>query len=643
MSDAVPFPRCLVEPIADCALGQPPLITHGHDLELPVIVVWLIIGLFVFFFVSLEELWRRSIAFNGRFRKLITPLLQEAANRGEVDAALLNRVGEVLSADVLSEHGWNEFKETLITDESGSQTRIYNTRQAEEFFSEDEIVSRSMHPRFFRAVPGLLTSIGLLATFVAILLGLGQIEMTGESISGIDGFINALAAKFASSVIALTLAIVFTLMETRVLQSAHLRYQKFCQALDSVFPRKTTEELLISLRKDTAEQLAAFQHFNTDLSARFRDGVTEGLGPVLERISEGLMSMTGERDSNIEAMMARFTEEFRKAMSQSAGVELGQIGSTLDQAAQLIGSANQQTQQAHASFARLVESMERAQSKQEEGSRRQEAVVTQMLQQMSETIGRASNDSQAAMDDTIRGLLQAMTAARTQQEEGARRQAEMTTSLLQQMIDGVGRASGQSQAAMDDTVRDLMEKTGSFSNKMNGEFQTLLEQHRTSLKSVGEMQGALERTLELWNRGTGEMQQVVAPLRDTARELQSATSSLRGAASEIEKSQQQLTRLFADARTEFTRLEQMGASNQRLLVEHQRVFETVQSGLGGVLKTITDKVETLQEVSGRGLTKHLREFDNHLGTATKKLGASVDELGEVLEEAAETIKGAARR
>ena len=628
---------------ADCDLGFPLLKEHAHTVELPVIVVWLIIGLLVFFVVSVEELYRRAFFYRRRFRKLTAPLVREAANPGAVDAALLNRVGEVLVSDALCEHGWNEFKETLITDESGPQSRIYNTRQAEEFFSEDEIVSRSMHPRFFRAVPGLLTSIGLLATFVAILLGLGRIGMTGESIEGIDGFINALSAKFASSVIALMLAIVFTLMETRVLQDAHLRYQKFCQALDSVFPRKTTEELLISLRKDTAEQLAAFQHFNTDLSARFRDGVTEGLGPVLERISEGLMSMTGERDSNIEAMMARLTEEFRKAMSQSAGVELGQIGTTLEQAAQLIGNANQQTEQAHGSFARLVESMERSQSKQEDGSRRQEAVMTQLLQQMSETIGRASNDSQAAMDDTVRGLLQAMTEARAQQEEGARQQAEMTNSLLQQMIDGVGRASGQSQAAMDDTVRGLMEKTGSFSDKVNGELQTLLEQHRTSVKSVAEMQGALERTLELWNRGTGEMQQVVAPLRDTARELQSATSSLRGAASEIEKSQQQLTGLFSDARTEFTRLEQMGASSQRLLVEHQRVFETVQSGLGGVLKTITEKMETLQEVSGRGLTKQLQEFDNHLGTATKKLGASVDELGEVLEEAAETIKGAARR
>ena len=64
----------------------------------------------------------------------------------------------------------------------------------------------------------------------------------------------------------------------------------------------------------------------------------------------------------------------------------------------------------------------------------------------------------------------------------------------------------------------------------------------------------------------------------------------------------------------------------------------MQSGLGGTLTTITEKLDTLQTVAARGLSKQLGEFDNHLGTATQKLGASVDELGEVLEGVAQTIE-----
>jgi len=557
--------------------------------ELPIVVIWLIVVLLFSFLFSVEELYRRWWRYRRRFKRLTTPLEREAANAGQVDPALVNRVGEVLASDALVDHGWSEFKETLISEETESGTRIYNTSKAADFFSEDEIVSRSMHPRFFRAVPGLLTSIGLLATFVAILLGLGQLEYTEEGIHGIKGFINALSAKFASSVIALFLAIGFTLMETRVLQRAHLAYLRFCEALDSVFPRKTPEALLLELRRNSAEQLAAFQHFNTDLSARFKEGVSEGLGPVLQSISDGLSSLTGERDTNIATLLERLTGEFRSAVSQSAGVEFQQISTTMQQASELIAGANDQTAKMQGSFDRLVSSLDASQQREEDNSRKQAAVMTQLLRQMTQSVEQVSNESQSAVDRTIRGLV---------------------------------------------------EQTGNHSQQVNSELQRILSEHRASATSVDEMRAAMEQTLELWNHGAQQIREAVAPLQDTARQLTSASTDLGALSREVRAAQEQLKQVFSDAHTELARLQQMGAASEQLLAEHQRVFTTVQSGLGSVLTTITEKLGTLQEVAGRGLTKQLQEFDNHLGTATKKLGASVDELGEILDDAAETARRA---
>jgi hypothetical protein len=579
-----------MENLLTCDWLSPTASCQIFSAELPVVVLWLIGFLGGLTLFSFEELFRRWHSYRRRFQRLTDPLLLEAAQGGEVDISLVNRVGEILSCDKLVEHGWREFNETLVREDTEHGTRVYNTRKAEDFFSEDEIVSGSMNPRFFRAVPGLLTSIGLLATFIAILLGLGEVHYTDKGIEGIQPFINALSAKFAASVIALICAISFTFAETAVLQRAHMAYLKFCQALDSVFPRKTAEDLLVSLKRDAAEQLAAFQHFNTDLSARFRDGVAEGLGPVLQSISKGLTSLTGERDENITVLLERLTQEFRTAMSQSAGVEFQQISATMKEASSLIASANDQTAKLTGSFDKLVSSIDASQRRQEDGSKEQALVMGELLKQMTTSVQQVSNESQSAVDRTVRGLV---------------------------------------------------EQTEAQSQRVNGELQAILKEHRAAAGSVEDMRAAMHQTLELWNKGAREIRQALDPLDTTTKQLSAASASLKSLSRELVAAQEEVRKIFSGTQMELKRLQEMGSANEQLLHEHQRVFNTVQSGLGDVLTTITAKLETLQEVSGRGLSKQLGEFDNHLGMATQKLGAAVDELGEILDDAADNMRRAA--
>jgi ABC-type transporter Mla subunit MlaD len=593
---------------ADCQLGS------SGELIIPKIVMLLLIGLLLFFFYATGKLWWSSSRYQRRLRYLIGALKGEAANPGAIGPAGVNRIGEFLSEDALCKHGWGEFRETLITDTSGPEDLTYNTKQAEELFSEEEIVSACMHPGFFRAVPGVLTSLGLLGTFIAILIGLHGIEVyPGQKIEGIDKFVNALSGKFASSVVALALAIGFTLLQTREFHRAHQTYRKFCQALDAVFPRRTAEAVLSTMRTDIREQRAAFEHFNTDLSARFRDGVTEGLGPILMKLNKTLESLSTQRDGNIEVLMERLSGEFRSSMTQSAGIEFNQIATAVEQASQLMARTNEQTTHTQKSFDQLIAAMNQS--------------ATQQAHRTEASLGKIAT----SMDESI-----------AKQKQASTQQAETTAELLRQMIESLGRASSQSQSALEARVRELMETTGSFSERVTRELQAVLAEHRGAVGSLSEMQTAFGRNVELWNQGTDQLQRIVTPLREATKGIEATSSSLQGTAADIRKAQHELGELFAGAQRELSRLAEMGSTNERVLGEHRRVFETVQSGLGPLLTTITNKIEALQEVSARGLTHQLQEFDNHLGTATKKLGASVDELGEILDDAAGKMRGVSR-
>ena len=66
----------------------------------------------------------------------------------------------------------------------------------------------------------ILTALGLLATFIAILQGLAGVTYNEADplhpISGIDTLINGLAGKFLSSILALLLSVLFTVIERKI-------------------------------------------------------------------------------------------------------------------------------------------------------------------------------------------------------------------------------------------------------------------------------------------------------------------------------------------------------------------------------------------------------------------------------------------
>jgi len=653
--------------IGECQLAGIQL-ADDRALTVPAVVVGLVVVVIAFFLYSTARLLWRHVRYQRRLRGLVKTLATERTSPAILDRAKLNRVGEKLGADDLFQHGWREFQETIVSESSGDDERIYNTRQAEEFFSEEAVVDESMDPAFFRSVPGVLTSLGLLGTFLAILLGLAVIQVpetadgsTG-SIEGIESFVNALSGKFLSSVVALMFAIVFTLLETRVLRQAHQTYRAFCQSFDAVFPRRTAEEVLMAMNLEIQGQRAAFEHFNTDLSARFRDGVTEGLGPVLERIVQGLDSITGERDSNIEALLERLTAEFRQAMTQSAGVEFDQIASAMNNASELINQANEQSAAGRESFEALVSAMEESRVKQSEIASQQGATLNSILERMVETVSKTSEASRSAVDATVRDLVERTSQESRESAAALRVTLEQYSEGMKEQVDGlcerVEKAAAGIEAAGVSGSRDLsesikmvtdrleqstgrvLEKTDATNSQIATELSRLFGEHRGSASSLMDAREALEKTLVVWNEGSQQMRTIVAPLSEASQRLDSVSSHVAAMLDDVGRAQRSAGELVGQAQSELEKIAQMETSSARLLEEHQRVFQTVQSGLAGTLDVLSEKLETIQSVTARGLTGQLQEFDNHLGTATQKLGSAVDDLGEALDAAAERIAGA---
>ncbi len=141
---------------------------------------------------------------------------------------------------------WDSIEEQLHPYRSG----WFLLRPAREIFPEEELVEPHYHASFHQSVPGMLTAIGLMATFVAILVALLSVQYNpndpGRPITGVDGLINGLAGKFLSSIIGLLLALVFTLLERKVCERrVDAAYVKLLRHVRSVIPELSLTRLLL--------------------------------------------------------------------------------------------------------------------------------------------------------------------------------------------------------------------------------------------------------------------------------------------------------------------------------------------------------------------------------------------------------------
>ena len=165
--------------------------------------------------------------------------LQKGA--GRLTSKELEAIGELMSREDIAHQTWLQFDEALLKNSSD----VFCASPVDQFFSRAALIEDHLHTAFYNAVPGVLTGIGLLMTFVAILDGLSHVSVTANmDVQGIGGLINGLSGKFVSSIVAVTCAVCFVFVERFAYSQPQDAYRKLVTRLSSRFRRRTAEHML---------------------------------------------------------------------------------------------------------------------------------------------------------------------------------------------------------------------------------------------------------------------------------------------------------------------------------------------------------------------------------------------------------------
>lgn len=238
---------------------------------------------------------------------------------------------------------WREFDESLVTSDQAPFLR--NTLDAEHFFSTHTLSRGLTENRLIAAVPGFLTAVGVIGTFLGLTIGLSGLQVGGELetaklTEGIQQMISGASVAFITSVWGVATSLIFNVFEKILERKIRSKINALQNEIDYLYPRITAEQSLVQMveyNKNTDEAIQvlaekigdkmqeAMDEVSTSINSSLKDALESIMAPAIESL---VSNANGGAKTALDGLMERFLEKMGDAgtaqqeMMQSASSDV---------------------------------------------------------------------------------------------------------------------------------------------------------------------------------------------------------------------------------------------------------------------------------------------------------------------------------
>jgi hypothetical protein len=231
---------------------------------------------------------------------LVIPALTKKRARLDVSSETRRDLDDLHTLDraVRSEQDfardWFSYRKTLAVEQSAwfLEPTVHSQRSASEFFSFESLCAAHLNVRFYRQLPAFMTGMGLMFTFLAILIGLSKLHANGSEIDGIQGLINGLSGKFVTSIVGLACANAFTLLEHSFWHRLDNRHRECISLLDEMFPQRATDQHSQGSPSPNGSPAAIATPIRNDTAHQLVEAVQQRLGSTVAALNSAAQALT---------------------------------------------------------------------------------------------------------------------------------------------------------------------------------------------------------------------------------------------------------------------------------------------------------------------------------------------------------------
>lgn len=430
-----------------------------------------------------------------------------------------------------------------------------------DYIGEYEI-NNYTHRRLVEMVPDILTSLGILGTFVGLVLGLRGFNPTSyEAMSGsVETLIKGIKVAFVTSIYGLTLSLAYSYWLRGTLTAVSESLDRFLDAYYTCVVPPTDATAMNHIIANQNSQTKLMQQMQKDLAKEVAQSLSVSIQPTVEHLDQTMDNFTDVVTLNQEKLMESIAERVARTMKQEFFSEFIEMR-------RVMGETNK-TQREHLEFIRQAENQ--FQTDVLEGETR----MSQTMEASSDVVLRALN----AMNEQ-----EQMVTAFVSDMQSAMNGIAQTSDLSLQMTQQMDRLIG-----MNDDVADKMMDVARLS-----------EQYTKSLASVQAANSDLSEGLSVMNDANirmtdqiSKMNSVTVEALDEGRRVQAEyIASASEYLSQIRESQAQLS---AQMQTQQTNLREFTDYMTQVLSRMSKLTEiTSQAAMN-----LTERADKLKAMEG---------------------------------------------
>lgn len=199
-----------------------------------------------------------------------------------------------------------------------------------EYVNEETVLEKPGHAQLAELIPGLLTSLGILGTFIGLMQGLTNMDFSGAegTIQSIPTLLGGMRFAFATSVAGITCSLGFNMLN-------RIAYGHCLKALDSfedafyelAMPRPLQPEvqLLCQKQDEDARIMQLTDAIATRVAASLESAVGNAMYPLTHSLDQFIQGTT---QSQVEGVR-QVTDRFIRQMNVSLEGQLTALGDTM--------------------------------------------------------------------------------------------------------------------------------------------------------------------------------------------------------------------------------------------------------------------------------------------------------------------------
>ena len=403
----------------------------------------------------------------------------------------------------------------------------------EDYINDDTVTHGPGNATLAEMIPNLLTSLGILGTFIGMTQGLSGLDVssTDSMMSGIQTLLNGMQFAFGTSVAGVSCSLIFNMLNRIAQGSSYRAIDDFTESFTQLAMQRPLDNdvQLICQNQDRNHLLGTVtEQVSTRMASSIEGAIGRAMQPVSQSMDRFLMGATQTQIDGVQHIVNRFVEQMNSSLNGqflTLGKTMTDINRNqqvsmerLEQSMNAVSGIIQDTRQLHTVSGEVIDRFEQYVSEMSQARQRderfektsaellatmhqaadQQGKMLARLQQGQENLGHALNDFQAAGARTLDQLQQNNTDAtrslrsvsQTMQDAG-QQLAGSYQRFVSDVVDGLSRSLGMFEASMNDMTDAFAKKIEAAGSQST--VYSVTEEMAGMQKALGGMQTAIEQ------------------------------------------------------------------------------------------------------------------------------------------------------